>query len=289
MDKCSFDNFKRTKDCLICIDSDGCAMDTMDIKHKHCFGPCMVREWGLEAHEKAVLDIWNEVNLYTMTRGTNRFKGLLLTMQLCGERGICHVEGYEEIRAWADKASALSNTTLKAEIEDAEKEKRDCNALKKALDWSLRTNECIAALPENEMLPFDGMVEKLEKMHEFADVAVVSSANPEAVRSEWNRHGLVSHIDIMLTQEVGPKSFCIKKMLEYGYDKDKVIMIGDAPGDRKSAEKTGVKFFPILVNHEVESWDRFMNEGLEKFTGSSFDEAYQNDINKAFDENLGEA
>lgn len=289
MDKCSFDNFKRTKDCLICIDSDGCAMDTMDIKHKHCFGPCMVREWGLEAHEKAVLDIWNEVNLYTMTRGTNRFKGLLLTMQLCGERGICHVEGYEEIRAWADKASALSNTTLKAEIEDAEKEKRDCNALKKALDWSLRTNECIAALPEDEMLPFDGMVEKLEKMHEFADVAVVSSANPEAVRSEWNRHGLVSHIDIMLTQEVGPKSFCIKKMLEYGYDKDKVIMIGDAPGDRKSAEKTGVKFFPILVNHEVESWDRFMNEGLEKFTGAGFDEAYQNDINKAFDENLGEA
>ncbi|MGI6079481.1 MAG: HAD hydrolase-like protein [Candidatus Avilachnospira sp.] len=289
MDKCSFDNFKRTKDCLICIDSDGCAMDTMDIKHKHCFGPCMVREWGLEAHEKAVLDIWNEVNLYTMTRGTNRFKGLLLTMQLCGERGICHVEGYEEIRAWADKASALSNTTLKAEIEDAEKEKRDCNALKKALDWSLRTNECIAALPEDEMLPFDGMIEKLEKMHEFADVAVVSSANPEAVRSEWNRHGLVSHIDIMLTQEVGPKSFCIKKMLEYGYDKDKVIMIGDAPGDRKSAEKTGVKFFPILVNHEVESWDRFMNEGLEKFTGAGFDEAYQNDINKAFDENLGEA
>ncbi len=289
MDKCSFDNFKRTKDCLICIDSDGCAMDTMDIKHKHCFGPCMVREWGLEAHEKAVLDIWNEVNLYTMTRGTNRFKGLLLTMQLCGERGICHVEGYEEIRAWVDKASALSNTTLKAEIEDAEKEKRDCNALKKALDWSLRTNECIAALPEDEMLPFDGMIEKLEKMHEFADVAVVSSANPEAVRSEWNRHGLVSHIDIMLTQEVGPKSFCIKKMLEYGYDKDKVIMIGDAPGDRKSAEKTGVKFFPILVNHEVESWDRFMNEGLEKFTGAGFDEAYQNDINKAFDENLGEA
>ena len=289
MDKCSFDNFKRTKDCLICIDSDGCAMDTMDIKHKHCFGPCMVREWGLEAHEKAVLDIWNEVNLYTMTRGTNRFKGLLLTMQLCGERGICHVEGYEEIRAWADKASALSNTTLKAEIEDAEKEKRDCNALKKALDWSLRTNGRIAALPEDELLTFDGMISTLEKMHEFADVAVVSSANPEAVRSEWNRHGPVSHIDIMLTQEVGPKSFCIKKMLEYGYDKDKVIMIGDAPGDRKSAEKTGVKFFPILVNHEVESWDRFMNEGLEKFTGAGFDEAYQNDINKAFDENLGEA
>ena len=63
MDKCSFDSFEKKKDYLICIDSDGCAMDTMDIKHKHCFGPCMVKEWGLMEHEKEVLDIWNEVNI----------------------------------------------------------------------------------------------------------------------------------------------------------------------------------------------------------------------------------
>ena len=37
--------------------------------------PCMVEEWGLEAWEKPILDRWNEINLYTMTRGINRFKG----------------------------------------------------------------------------------------------------------------------------------------------------------------------------------------------------------------------
>ena len=42
------EEFKRGSDYLICIDSDGCAMDTMDIKHYRCFGPCMVAEWGLE-------------------------------------------------------------------------------------------------------------------------------------------------------------------------------------------------------------------------------------------------
>ena len=287
MDKCSFENFKKTKPYLVCIDSDGCAMDTMDIKHKHCFGPCMVREWGLSDHEREVLDIWNEVNLYTMTRGTNRFKGLLLTMEFLEERGICKVEGYEDIMSWAKDAPALSNSTLKEAIAEREAASKGACALKKALDWSVKTNECIAELPEEKMLPFPGMVERLEKMHEVADVAVVSSANPEAVRSEWNRHGLVSHIDIMLTQEVGPKSFCIKKMLEYGYDADKVIMIGDAPGDRKSAEKVGVKFFPILVRHEAESWDRFMTEGLPKFTEGGYNSEYQDLVNREFERDLG--
>ena len=44
----TLDTFKKDKDYLICVDSDGCAMDTMDIKHFNCFGPCMVAEWGLE-------------------------------------------------------------------------------------------------------------------------------------------------------------------------------------------------------------------------------------------------
>ena len=67
-----FENFQRKKEYLICIDSDGCAMDTMDIKHFQCFGPCMVREWGLEQWEDALLERWNEVNLYSIT-GSRRW------------------------------------------------------------------------------------------------------------------------------------------------------------------------------------------------------------------------
>ena len=44
----SLDEFVKKKRYLICVDSDGCAMDTMDVKHIRCFGPCMVKEWGLE-------------------------------------------------------------------------------------------------------------------------------------------------------------------------------------------------------------------------------------------------
>ena len=77
----NLENFVKTKDYLICVDSDGCAVDTMDIKHIRCFGPCMVEEWGLSKWEAPILARWNEINLYTMTRGINRFKGLAMHLK----------------------------------------------------------------------------------------------------------------------------------------------------------------------------------------------------------------
>ena len=58
------ENFEKKRDFLICVDSDGCAMDTMDIKHIRCFGPCMVKEWGLGTWQEAILARWNDINLY---------------------------------------------------------------------------------------------------------------------------------------------------------------------------------------------------------------------------------
>ena len=73
--------FVRKQDYLICVDSDGCAMDTMDIKHINCFGPCMIDEWGLGQWREKILDRWNDINLYSMTRGINRFLALAMTLE----------------------------------------------------------------------------------------------------------------------------------------------------------------------------------------------------------------
>ena len=40
----SLHEFVRCKPFLLCVDSDGCAMDTMNIKHFRCFGPCFADE-----------------------------------------------------------------------------------------------------------------------------------------------------------------------------------------------------------------------------------------------------
>ena len=73
MDYPDIEKFLKRHDYLICIDSDGTAMDAMNAKHRRCFGPCFVSEWELEEHRDEVLNTWNEVNLYSSTRGFNRF------------------------------------------------------------------------------------------------------------------------------------------------------------------------------------------------------------------------
>ena len=110
------DNFNKQKDFLICIDSDGCAIDTMDIKHIKCFGPCMVTEWNLEEWKEPILERWNEVNLYTLARGINRFKGLAVALIEINEKYIT-IEGLDEFVRWTEETKELSNESLEVEIE----------------------------------------------------------------------------------------------------------------------------------------------------------------------------
>ena len=108
-------DFIKTKDYLICVDSDGCAMDTMDVKHIVCFGPCMVTEWGLEPWRDAILARWNDINLYTLTRGINRFKGLAQALAEIHTQYI-PIDGIDALTHWADTAPELSNGALEALI-----------------------------------------------------------------------------------------------------------------------------------------------------------------------------
>ena len=81
-----FDTFERKHDYLVCVDSDGCVMDTMNCKHFNCFGPCMVDEWELGQWREEILARWNVINLFSMTRGINRFKGLAVALGEIHER-----------------------------------------------------------------------------------------------------------------------------------------------------------------------------------------------------------
>ena len=271
--------FQKQKDFLVCVDSDGCAMDTMDIKHFRCFGPCMVEEWGLEAWEKPILDRWNEINLYTMTRGINRFKGLALALTEI-DKQYTPIEGVEELAAWAENAPELSNGALAKAIETAKGP-----ALAKALSWSEKVNAAIDALPEGDKKPFAGVAEGLAAAHEVADVAIVSSANREAVEEEWVRCGLADSVDVLCCQDAGSKAACIAQLKAKGYAADHILMVGDAPGDKAAAEKNGVYYYPILVRHEAESWAEFVSKALPALTGGEY-APYGEEKAVQFEENL---
>jgi phosphoglycolate phosphatase-like HAD superfamily hydrolase len=273
--------FKKTKDFLVCVDSDGCAMDTMDIKHIKCFGPCMVEVWALQKWEKEILKRWNEINLYTLTRGINRFKGLSLALSEISEQ-YQPIDGIDDLVHWSNNADELSNASLEKEIKNApEKE-----IFKLALKWSENVNEAIKKLPQSEIKPFPLVKEALKLAHEKADVAIVSSANLGAVLDEWEKHGLLEHTDIVLTQNVGSKAFCISELLKKGYDNKKVVMCGDAPGDLKAAESNKIYYFPILVKNEEKSWQDFINQGFSHLLDGSYEE-YETIIKRDFYKNLG--
>ncbi len=262
-------SFEKKRNFLVCVDSDGCAMDTMDIKHFRCFGPCMVDEWGLGEWREEILARWNDINLYTMTRGINRFKGLAMALSEISEMYVV-IEDLIDLVFWAESSPELSNSALEAAIQ----EKADSVALKKALSWSLAVNKAITELPCEEVKPFPLAREALEFAHRGADVAIASSANLDAVLEEWKRHGLLEHTDIVLAQNAGSKAACISQLLAKGYDPENVVMCGDAPGDLSAAEKNGVHFYPILVGREGESWQEFIDVGFGKLASGEYGGEY---------------
>ena len=279
-----FDSFERKHDYLVCVDSDGCVMDTMNCKHFNCFGPCMVTEWGLEEWKDEILDRWNVINLFSMTRGINRFKGLAMALGEIDQK-YKPITGIAALQHWADTAPALSNDG----VAKAAAEATDADAklvFEKALSWSKAVNASIIELPEELKVPYDGAKEGLAAAHQFADVAMVSSANRDAVEEEWGKFGLLEHTDIVLAQDIGSKAACIAAMLKFGYDLDKVVMVGDAPGDCDAAEKNHVHYYPILVNQEKASWDEAIAVAFGKLQAGEYAE-YGAEMKKKFLANLG--
>lgn len=252
------------KDFLLCVDSDGCAIDGMTIKHLRCFGPCYVSVFKMEEHADELLTEWNRWNLYSTTRGKNRFLGLLAILEYANGKGYANVD-VSALKSWIDTTAELSNKSL-----DAQMTVVSDPTLTLAKEWSLAVNASVAALRLDEKKAFDGVGDCFAQAKKDWDIAVVSSANAKAVEDEWSANGIYEYCDEVMTQEHGSKYDCIMRMLNMGYAADKVLMVGDAPGDKAAAEKAGVLFYPIIPTKEVECWKRLRTSVLAAVTDGSY-------------------
>ena len=68
---------------IVGIDTDGTIFDTMNIKHKEVFWQCMMERWGVPDPDGRILAMAERINLYSRSRGVNRFPGLLRVMEGC--------------------------------------------------------------------------------------------------------------------------------------------------------------------------------------------------------------
>jgi phosphoglycolate phosphatase-like HAD superfamily hydrolase len=269
---------------LVGIDSDGCAFDTMEVKHKECFIPNTINEWNLQAVSKYAREAAEFVNLYSKWRGINRFPALLMTFDLLAERAEVRKRGVSipdvpNLRNWTKTESKLANPALEAAVQAT-----GHADLAQALRWSKGVNESVEKVVRG-VPPFPFVRETLAKLADYADVIVVSATPGEALAREWHEHHIAQHAAAICGQEVGTK----KQMLGWlagRYAAGHVLMIGDAPGDQDAARANGALFCPINPGGEDASWERFYNEGLGKFIRGEFVGSYERSLVAEFDRYL---
>lgn len=277
--------FIPNKKYFIGIDSDGCAFDTMEIKHNKCFCPNTILYWNLQRISKYVIETWEFVNLYSKTRGSNRFKALIDVINLLSERkevinSDVKLPDLSAIIEWTEKETKLSNSTL----EKYEKE-ANCEVISKLLEWSLAINSDISKLIQG-VPPFPFVRESLKKIDENADIMVISQTPIEALEHEWEENDLKKYLKIIAGQEYGSKYEHIKLGAKDKYEDDRILMIGDAPGDMEAAKDNGVLFYPINPGDEENSWKRFYYEGLDKFLNGEYKGNYEDEVISEFDKYL---
>lgn len=133
-------DMKKEKDFFIGIDSDGCAFDTMEIKHKECFCPNTINHFELQPVSKFAREAAEFVNLYSKNRGINRFPALVEVIDLLAKRPDCIKRGYkapnlDELREWIKNETKLGNPALIKRVEE-----KPTELMKQALKWSLAVN-----------------------------------------------------------------------------------------------------------------------------------------------------
>lgn len=272
--------FQPEHEFFVGIDSDGCVFDTMEIKHKECFTPQFIKHFRLQAVSRYAREVWEFVNLYSKTRGINRFPALSNALNLLAERPVVQargvrVPGTDALDAWIAREPRLTNSTLEAAIRDGAAE------LAPVLEWSRAVNAAIEDMVFG-VPPFPLVRESLDHLTGFADAMVVSQTPTPALEREWEEHGIRPYVRLIAGQELGSKSDHLRLAAGSKYAPEHVLMIGDAPGDYKAAVANHALFFPILPGREEDSWQRFYDEGLERFRTLRFAGEYQEALLREF-------
>ncbi|MGQ9559753.1 MAG: HAD family hydrolase [Candidatus Oleimicrobiaceae bacterium] len=269
------------------VDSDGCVFDSMEIKHKECFIPNIIKYWGLQPISKYAREAAEFVNLYSQWRGANRFPALIKVFDLLSEhpevrrRGF-HLPDVAPLRRFVESGVPLGNPALR---EAAEKSKEPI--LVRTLEWSEAVNAAIADMVHN-VPPFPLVRESLEKLSRHADIIVVSGTPGEALAREWQEHDIARYAALIAGQEMGSKKDQLRLAAAGKYDPGQMLMIGDAPGDLQAARANGTRFYPVIPGREEDSWSRFYHEIIDLFLAGKYSAELEGDLVREFQAHLPE-
>jgi phosphoglycolate phosphatase-like HAD superfamily hydrolase len=268
---------KPTREFFVGIDSDGCCFNSMEVKHNDSFSVNLIKYFGLQALSRQAHQAWDFVNLYSQTRGCNRFKAIPLALDQMREmprvkKAGANIPELPYLKQWISSETALSNPRLKEKIAAASgAEKAE---LELVLEWSKAVNRTVEDIV-HDLPPFPRVEDSLIKLRERADIMVVSATPQEALDREWAEHGIDGHVALIAGQEMGSKTEHLTLAAKGKYPSENILMIGDAPGDLKAGRDIGALFFPINPGDEEASWERFHDEAIDRFFARQYAGAYE--------------
>ena len=228
-------------DFLVGIDSDGCVFDSMELKHKECFVPCFVNHFGLQGVSKYAREAAEFVNLYSKSRGANRFPALVEQLDWLRRRPEVKarkidVPKLQGLIDWMARETKHGNPTLEKAVAETGDED-----LKLVFAWSIAVNKAISDMVR-DVPPFPYVRECLELFAERADMIVCSQTPNAALEAEWKEHDIAKYVAAICGQEVGSKkeSLANAKL----YPPNHTLMLGDAPGDLQSGSRQRLLVLP---------------------------------------------
>ena len=278
---------KPSREFLIGIDSDGCVFDSMEVKQKEFFIPNALKYFDLFEISKILQETWEFVNLYSIYRGGNRFTSIIKVFELLNERKEIRDKGFKladlsSLKEWVRTETKLSNANLRKYFES-----NYDSDLERVVSWTEAVNKDISEKLRN-IPPFPHAIQAIKKMSVFADLIIVSQTPLEALEREWEEHDMKKYVKVIAGQEHGTKTEHLTLAGKDKYPDNNILMIGDAIGDMNAARDNGILFYPIIQGKEDESWERFINEGLGKFSRCEYEGNYENKLLMEFQKFLPE-
>ena len=286
--------FKKTKNFLVAIDTDGCVTDNMNGKQMLIFQPQFMefhQLWGIESYFREVGEYYN---LFSVDRGCNRFIAIQFTLtalqnrkdiqQVLQERHVKlpNVEPLNEYITYTkENKLGLGNPSLEEFLNLNSKNL----AIYKLLGWSEAVNRMFPHISA-KIPPFDKVEKCLELMAQHADILIVSKTPYADLANYWEAQGIAKSVQIIAGQEMGSKGHHIEVAKKAGkYEDDQVLMIGDGGGDLKAVKENDGLFYPTPPGQEQEAWDNF-SEAFQRFIKKEYKGEFEDKLLGQFKKSL---
>ena len=263
----------------------------MELKHKDCFLGALIRVFGLSPITHEVHLVWNYVNIFSSTRGTNRFKALILTFDYLRklkrvQQQNIQLPPLKVLEKWVLSSQFLSNESLEQVIADLPNSEK--KPIETVLEWSKEVNRMVKATVFN-LPPISGSLKAINFLHPYADLVVISNTPLDILQREWSENNIEKNVLYIGGQETGTKTEMLIAVAKNKYAQDNILIIGDSPGDLIAAQAVNALFFPILQSKEEESWNNFNSEGCDFFLNGVYTGYYQNEQINQFKSSLDTA